>query len=42
MCISRVDSVDYEAIDDLTDLLLEIAEKFEGEYDGWETMVIEA
>lgn len=40
-CISRVDSVDYEAIDDLTDLLLEIAEKFEGEYDGWETMVIE-
>ena len=40
-CISRVDSVDYEAIDDLTDLLLEIAEKFEGEYDGWETIVIE-
>lgn len=42
MCISRIDSVDYEAIDDLTDLLLEIAEKFEGEYDGWETIVIEA
>jgi uncharacterized protein (TIGR01619 family) len=40
-CISREDSVDYEAIDNLTDLLLEIAEKFEGEYDGWETMVIE-
>lgn len=35
MCISRVDSVDYHAIDELTDLLLEIAEKFEGEYDGW-------
>ena len=40
-CIIRVDSVDYEAIDDLTDLLLEIAEKYEGEYGGWETMVIE-
>ncbi|WP_019415173.1 DUF695 domain-containing protein [Paenisporosarcina sp. TG20] len=42
ICISRVDSVDYNSIDELTDLLLEIAEKFEGEYDGWETIVIEA
>ena len=42
MCISRVDSVDYHAIDDLTDFLLEIAEKYEGEYDGWESIVIEA
>jgi uncharacterized protein (TIGR01619 family) len=39
--ISRVDSVDLHSINEVTDLLVEISEKHEGEYDGWETFVIE-
>jgi uncharacterized protein (TIGR01619 family) len=38
--ISRVDFVTYNAIDELTDLLLEMAGRFQGEYDGWETVVV--
>ncbi|TWT14577.1 DUF695 domain-containing protein [Planomicrobium sp. CPCC 101079] len=38
--ISRVDFVTYNAIDELTDFLLEISERFQGEYDGWETVVV--
>ncbi|WKA55711.1 DUF695 domain-containing protein [Planococcus shixiaomingii] len=38
--ISRVDFVTYNAIDELTDLLLEISAQFQGEYDGWETMAV--
>lgn len=39
--ISRIDSVDFHSINEVTDLLIEISEKCEGEYDGWETFVIE-
>jgi uncharacterized protein (TIGR01619 family) len=38
--ISRTDSVDHHSINEVTDLLVEISEKYEGEYDGWETFVI--
>lgn len=38
--ISRVDFITYAAIDELTDLLLEISSRFQGEYDGWETAAI--
>lgn len=38
--ISRIDSVDLDSINEVTDLLVEISEKYEGEYDGWETFVI--
>ncbi|PSL41388.1 uncharacterized protein (TIGR01619 family) [Planomicrobium soli] len=38
--ISRVDFVTHDAIDELTDLLLEISERFQGEYDGWETVAV--
>lgn len=41
LAISRVDSVDLQSINEVTDLLVETSEKFEGEYDGWETLVIE-
>lgn len=40
LSISRADSVDYDSINDVTDLLVETAEECEGEYDGWETFVI--
>ncbi|PPA69741.1 DUF695 domain-containing protein [Jeotgalibacillus proteolyticus] len=39
--ISRTDLVDIDSINEITDFLVETAEKFEGDYDGWETMVIE-
>jgi len=38
--ISRVDFVTYDAIDELTDLLLEISAMYQGEYDGWETVAV--
>lgn len=38
--ISRSDSVDLHTINEVTDLLIEISERYEGEYDGWETVVI--
>ncbi|TWT25125.1 DUF695 domain-containing protein [Planomicrobium sp. CPCC 101110] len=40
MCISRVDFVTYNAIDELTDFLVEISARYQGEYDGWETVVV--
>jgi uncharacterized protein (TIGR01619 family) len=40
LTISRVDVVDFQSINEVTDLLVEIAEQYEGEYDGWETVVI--
>lgn len=38
--ISREDGVDYPIIDGVTDLIIEIAQKHNGEYDGWESPVI--
>ena len=38
--IFRNDYVDYNAINDVTDLLVNVSEEYEGRYDGWETMVI--
>ncbi|MFG6494748.1 ribonuclease E inhibitor RraB [Fictibacillus sp. UD] len=38
--ISREDGVDYPLIDDVTDLIIEIAQNHNGEYDGWESPVI--
>lgn len=38
--INRVDHVDFHSVNDVTDLLVELAGEFNGEYDGWETMVI--
>jgi regulator of RNase E activity RraB len=32
--ISRTDAVDFHSINEVTDLLVELAEQFEGEYDG--------
>ena len=40
LSIYRIDFVDFTSINDVTDLLVEVAEKYEGEYDGWETFVI--
>ncbi|OLS40047.1 DUF695 domain-containing protein [Bacillus sp. MRMR6] len=40
LTISRVDLVDFHSISEVTDLLVKISEQYEGEYDGWETMVI--
>lgn len=35
--------VDYlEVIDDITDFLLNEAEKYNGEYDGWETPIVKS
>ncbi|HWO75273.1 MAG TPA: DUF695 domain-containing protein [Bacillus sp. (in: firmicutes)] len=42
VCISREDKVDLHSINNVTDLLIEVAENFEGEYDGWETFVIQS
>ncbi|MCM3654588.1 ribonuclease E inhibitor RraB [Metabacillus litoralis] len=41
LSLSRMDAVDFDSINEVTDLLVEISEKYEGEYDGWETVVIE-
>lgn len=38
--IYRIDTVDFESINEVTDLLVEVSEKYEGQYDGWETIVI--
>jgi regulator of RNase E activity RraB len=38
--IYRNDYVDYNSINEVTDLLVNISEEFEGRYDGWETMVV--
>ncbi|MEH7400058.1 MULTISPECIES: DUF695 domain-containing protein [Bacillaceae] len=38
--ISRLDHVDLDSIDELTDYLIEASEHFGGNYDGWETLVI--
>jgi hypothetical protein len=38
--IFRVDLPSYAAIDDVTLPLFRLAEKYEGEYDGWETVVL--
>lgn len=40
LSISRIDSVDFLSINEITDLLVTIAEKHEREYDSWETVVI--
>ncbi|MFS0644802.1 DUF695 domain-containing protein [Siminovitchia sp. 179-K 8D1 HS] len=40
--ISREDRVDFDSINEVTDLLVEISERYEGEYDGWETFVVKA
>ncbi|KKK38132.1 hypothetical protein WQ57_09955 [Mesobacillus campisalis] len=40
VAISRIDSVDLPSINEVTDLLIEISEEHEGEYDGWETFVL--
>lgn len=40
LLISRIDKVDFDSIDELTDFLIEVSESFDGEYDGWETLVI--
>ncbi|MDM5246001.1 DUF695 domain-containing protein [Lysinibacillus sp. G4S2] len=40
LAIYRTDSVDLNSINEVTDLLVEISEKYEGEYDGWETFVV--
>ncbi|MGG1629569.1 DUF695 domain-containing protein [Rossellomorea sp. NRS-1567] len=42
LTISRVDLVDLPSINEVTDLLVEISETYDGEYDGWETLVIES
>ena len=41
LTISRIDSVDFHSINKVTDFLVETSEKYNGEYDGWETFVIE-
>lgn len=38
--ISRNDVVELHSISQVTDYLVSAAQQFEGEYDGWETMVI--
>lgn len=38
--ISRKDRVDFDSINEVTDLLVEVSERYEGEYDGWETFVV--
>ncbi|WP_435921509.1 DUF695 domain-containing protein [Paenibacillus sp. DYY-L-2] len=38
--ISRNDAVELHSIGGVTDYLVHAAQQFEGEYDGWETMVI--
>ncbi|MGA4719842.1 DUF695 domain-containing protein [Fictibacillus nanhaiensis] len=38
--ISREDSVDYDMIDAVTYLIIETAQKYNGEYDGWESPVV--
>jgi hypothetical protein len=38
---TREDPVDFESIHEVTTLLANLAEKEEGEYDGWETRVVE-
>ncbi|WP_137789296.1 DUF695 domain-containing protein [Bacillus sp. E(2018)] len=38
--ISREDGVDYEMIDAVTYLIIETAQKYNGEYDGWESPVV--
>lgn len=40
LTIYRMDTIDYSSINEVTDLLVEISEKYKGEYDGWETSVI--
>lgn len=40
LSISRIDSVDFTSINEVTDFLVEVSEKYKGEYDGWETFVI--
>jgi uncharacterized protein (TIGR01619 family) len=40
LIISRIELVDYNSINKVTDFLLEILKKYEGEYNGWETYVI--
>jgi hypothetical protein len=37
--VHRVDSVELEAIHDVTRLLFELAKRFGADYDGWETSV---
>ncbi|MBY6038063.1 DUF695 domain-containing protein [Fictibacillus nanhaiensis] len=39
--ISREDGVDYHLIDSVTDTVIEMAQKHNGEYDGWESPVIQ-
>ncbi|MBD7963870.1 DUF695 domain-containing protein [Fictibacillus norfolkensis] len=38
--IIREDGVDYEMIDAVTYLIIETAQKYHGEYDGWESPVV--
>jgi uncharacterized protein (TIGR01619 family) len=38
--ISREDGVDYDMIDAVTYLIIETAQKYNGEYDGWESPVV--
>ncbi|GAB0170072.1 DUF695 domain-containing protein [Lysinibacillus sp. CTST325] len=40
LSIYRIDSVDFTSINEVTDLLVEVSEKYEGEYDGWATFVV--
>nr|BAO65802.1 hypothetical protein [uncultured bacterium] len=38
--ISRNDCVEFHSISDVTDYLVNVAQQFHGDYDGWETKVI--
>ncbi|MFC4099164.1 ribonuclease E inhibitor RraB [Paenibacillus xanthanilyticus] len=38
--IARAETVELLAISDVTDFLVRTAEQHDGEYDGWETMVV--
>lgn len=40
LILSRKDSVELGVIDDLTDFLIDAAEKHKGDYDGWHTFVV--
>ncbi|WP_081092249.1 ribonuclease E inhibitor RraB [Peribacillus simplex] len=40
LSISRIDSVNIASINEVTDMLVELSETYDGDYDGWETVVI--
>ncbi|WP_419471551.1 ribonuclease E inhibitor RraB [Gottfriedia acidiceleris] len=37
--ISRIDHVDLDSIDELTDFLIEASDQFGGNYDGWKLLL---